>query len=53
VTLLDTMTPEEFTRPLVHPDIGPIVLDYLLQLYAWHGPHHTAHVTQLRARERW
>lgn len=53
VTLLDVMTPEEFGRPLVHPDNGPMTLDRMLQLYAWHGRHHVAHVTTLRAREKW
>jgi uncharacterized damage-inducible protein DinB len=53
VTLLDVMTPEEFGRPLVHPDSGPMTLDRMLQLYAWHGRHHVAHVTTLRARQNW
>ena len=44
VALLEVMMPEDFARPLVHPDRGPITLDWMLQLYAWHGPHHTAHV---------
>jgi len=25
----------------------------VLALYAWHGPHHTAHVTGLRQRMGW
>jgi uncharacterized damage-inducible protein DinB len=53
VTLLDVMTPEQFGRPLVHPDSGPMTLDRMLQLYAWHGRHHVAHVTTLRARQGW
>jgi hypothetical protein len=53
VLLLDTMSPADFERPLVHPDMGPIALDRLLQMYAWHGYHHVAHVTSLRARQRW
>jgi uncharacterized damage-inducible protein DinB len=53
VTLLDVMTPEEFGRPLVHPDSGPMTLDRMLQLYAWHGRHHVAHITALRARQNW
>src|SRR5947199_8056023 len=53
VTLLDVMKAEDFTRPLIHPEIGQITLDRLLQLYAWHGPHHTAHVTALRAQRGW
>jgi len=53
VTLLETMTAEDFGRPLIHPQNGPMTLDRMLQLYAWHGPHHVAHVTTLRAREGW
>ena len=53
VTLLDVMTDGDFTRPLVHPEIGRIPLDRMLQLYAWHGPHHVAHITALRSLRRW
>jgi uncharacterized damage-inducible protein DinB len=53
VTLLEVMTDEDFRRPLTHPQNGPMTLDRMLQLYAWHGPHHVAHITRLRARERW
>jgi hypothetical protein len=53
VTLLELLPPADFARPLVHPDMGPIQLDRLLQMYAWHGPHHVAHVTTLRARSGW
>jgi uncharacterized damage-inducible protein DinB len=51
--LLDVMTDADFRRPLIHPDSGPMTLDRLLQLYAWHGPHHVAHITSLRARQGW
>jgi len=47
------MTPEQFTRPLYHPEIGAITIDYLLQLYGWHSRHHVAHITRLREREGW
>jgi hypothetical protein len=53
VALLETMTAEDFGRPLVHPEIGAITLDRLLQLYAWHGPHHVAHITELRKQRGW
>ena|SRR5678815_3164143 len=53
VTLLEVMTPQDFLRPLVHPDTGPLTLDFMLQLYAWHGRHHAAHITELRSREGW
>jgi uncharacterized damage-inducible protein DinB len=48
--LLETMKDGDWTRPLRHPENGPMTLDQLLQLYAWHGAHHTAHVTALRKR---
>ena len=53
VTLLELLTPEDFARPLRHPDLGGMTLDRLLQMYAWHGRHHVAHVTTLRDREGW
>jgi len=53
VVLLETLADGDYTRKLVHPERGPITLDWLLQLYAWHGRHHTAHVTELRKRQNW
>ena len=53
VLLLDSMQPEDFSRPLMHPENGPMTLDRLLQMYAWHGRHHVAHITSLRQRENW
>ena len=53
VNLLESMTAADFERPLQHPERGAISLDWMLQLYAWHGRHHAAHVTSLRSREGW
>jgi len=54
VTLLETMRPEEFGRTLFHPELKKeLTLDFLLQMYAWHGKHHAAHITGLRSREHW
>jgi uncharacterized damage-inducible protein DinB len=53
VLLLESMQPEDFARPLVHPENGPMTLDRLLQMYAWHGRHHVAHITSVRQREKW
>jgi uncharacterized damage-inducible protein DinB len=53
VTLLELLGPADFQRSLVHPAMGPVTLDYMLQMYAWHGKHHVAHVTALRARKGW
>jgi hypothetical protein len=30
-----------------------VTLDHALALYAWHGRHHTAHITALRERMGW
>ena len=53
VILLESLGDRDFGRPLQHPDHGRITLDWMLQLYAWHGRHHAAHVTELRKREDW
>lgn len=51
--LLDSLSDEDFGRELVHPDIGEIDVDFLLQMYAWHGRHHVTQITELRQREGW
>lgn len=53
VLLLESLDEADFARPLQHPENGAMTIDRLLQLYAWHGRHHVAHVTGLRQREGW
>jgi uncharacterized damage-inducible protein DinB len=53
VLFLKNLKPEDFTRTLNHPESGVMNLDRLLQLYAWHGRHHVAHITSLRQRMGW
>jgi hypothetical protein len=54
VALLRSMAPEDFGRRFRHPEHdGAPDLDWLLQLYAWHGTHHLAHVVGLRRRQGW
>ena len=53
LAILRAMTPTDFERELIHPQSGRQRLDQVLALYAWHGPHHTAHVTSLRERMGW
>lgn len=53
IILLSSLKPEEFTRTLIHPEIGVLTLDAALQLYEWHGRHHIAHITSLRQRKGW
>jgi uncharacterized damage-inducible protein DinB len=51
--LLRSLTPADFERKFNHPERGPMTIDSLLALYAWHGPHHVAHIIELRKREGW
>lgn len=54
VYLLKRMQPSDFARTMTHPEWkGPMSLDVLLALYAWHSRHHVAHITELRKRKRW
>ncbi|AMY07314.1 Putative metal-dependent hydrolase YfiT [Luteitalea pratensis] len=50
--LLESLPDEAFGRELVHPVNGPMTLDKLVHMYAWHGRHHMGHlqiVSGLRA----
>ncbi|HEY3295446.1 MAG TPA: putative metal-dependent hydrolase [bacterium] len=54
VHVLRAMAESDFARGYRHPDFeGVRSLDFLLAIYAWHGPHHVAHVTELRKRMGW
>jgi uncharacterized damage-inducible protein DinB len=51
--LLHAMIAADFARTLNHPERGPMTLDTMLGIYAWHGRHHVAHVTALARRMGW
>jgi hypothetical protein len=53
IAILRGMKPSDFERTLIHPESGRQNLDQVLAMYAWHGPHHIAHVTRLRDRMGW
>ena len=53
VRVLRAMKPEEFARTLRHPEHGVKNVDWLVFLYAWHGRHHTAHITEMRKQRFW
>lgn len=53
VELLRNMTDAAYSRSFRHSEIGLVRLDTNLALYAWHGRHHTAHITGLRHRMGW
>jgi uncharacterized damage-inducible protein DinB len=53
VRLLRSIKLEEWKRTFRHPELGLVTLERNLALYAWHGKHHVAHITELRKREGW
>jgi hypothetical protein len=53
VVLLKSLRAADWQRKLRHPELGLMNLDKVLQMYAWHGRHHVAHVTALRERNGW
>ncbi|MGG2092116.1 YfiT family bacillithiol transferase [Bacillus sp. S13(2024)] len=53
VTLLRSMKSNDFEKTFHHPESGSSKLGVTIGLYAWHGRHHTAHITSLRDRLGW
>jgi uncharacterized damage-inducible protein DinB len=53
VMLLRSLAEPDWSRTFRHPDLGPVTLNNALQLYAWHGRHHVAHITTLREAQGW
>ena len=53
VRLLHAIKSDEWKRTFRHPELGVVSLERNLAIYAWHGKHHVAHVTELRKRMKW
>ncbi|MDH5805024.1 MAG: putative metal-dependent hydrolase [Gemmatimonadota bacterium] len=51
--LLKRLSDDQWERTLNHPEVGELRVDQLAALYAWHGPHHVAHITSLKKRLQW
>ena len=51
--LLESLPEAQFGCAFSHPQRGLMTIDKAIQLYAWHGIHHTAHITSFRARQGW
>jgi len=52
--LLRSVADERFGRcAFSHPQRGLMTIDKAIQLYAWHGVHHSAQITGFRARQGW
>ncbi|HSP88682.1 MAG TPA: putative metal-dependent hydrolase [Ignavibacteriaceae bacterium] len=53
IILLNSLEENNFKKKLKHPDWGLISLDFIVAQYAWHGKHHTSHITSLKERMGW
>ena len=53
VRLLRSMQPADWKRTFRHPELGTVSLERNLALYAWHGKHHVAHITELKKKMGW
>ncbi|MBX2934034.1 MAG: putative metal-dependent hydrolase [Ferruginibacter sp.] len=52
--ILNGMTAADLNRTVFHPEHKKqFTLWELLGLYAWHGKHHSAHITALREKMNW
>lgn len=53
-TMLESMSEQDFKRTVFHPERQRnISLWDMLLIYAWHGKHHVAHITNLRELNGW
>ena len=54
LALLESLSEDDLNKVFVHPETGSeISLIRTLAVYAWHGRHHIAHITELRKRMAW
>lgn len=53
VPLLRSLNDDQWKRSFRHPELGLVSLENNAALYAWHGRHHVAHITDLRRRMGW
>jgi len=54
VSLLRSLSAEQKPRAFFHPEHGKLItIERLIAMYAWHGRHHVAHITNLREKNGW
>lgn len=53
VRLLRSLASDDWKKTFRHPELGAMTLEKTLALYAWHGKHHVAHITELRQQKSW
>jgi uncharacterized damage-inducible protein DinB len=49
---LRALSPSDFLKAYTHPELGLVPLDVAIAIYAWHGKHHTAHITSAMTQAR-
>jgi hypothetical protein len=52
VTILESLTPDKLARTARHPEWGPISIDWIVQMYSWHGRHHLGHIDIVRLKRQ-
>jgi len=50
---LRTLDDDGWKRTFIHPELGTMTLEQLVQVYCWHSRHHLAHITRLKERMGW
>jgi uncharacterized damage-inducible protein DinB len=49
----ESLSPEQWLRKFENPEWGTLTVEDTLRANSWHARHHTAHITELRARMGW
>jgi hypothetical protein len=49
---LRSLDDPDFQKSFLHPERGPMTIDSIVSLYAWHGRHHTAHIRHALGRAK-
>ena len=53
VSLLRSLQPADWEKTFIHPESGKVyTLGATVALYAWHGKHHLAHISEFQKRNR-
>jgi hypothetical protein len=54
ITLLRQLSSSDLSKEFYHPDTKKHQrLDRIIAMYAWHGEHHLAHITELKSSRGW
>ena len=52
--MLNKIDSKDYEKSVFHPESKrEMSVKFLINLYSWHGKHHTAHITSLRERKKW